>query len=167
MEMPHKLSHFNLFIDGKGFAGKVNELVLPKISMKTEDHLSGGMDVAVPVEMGMEPLQAEYTLASYEPEVFRLMGFRSGGPIALIARGSLKRDEDVIPVTVTVTGVVTEVDMGTWKKGDDTSLKFTVKCNYYRLDRGLENLIEIDAKNMIRKIGNVDQLAKVRSALLL
>ncbi len=166
-EIPFKLTHFNLFVDGKGFAGLIKEMTLPKITFKIEDHMSGGMDAPAPVEMGMEKLEATFTLASYEPEVFRLLGFRAGGPIAIIARGSLKRDDEVIAMTVTMRGVIKEIDMGNWKKGEDTQLQFSLHAQYYRLDRGVENLVEIDVKNLIRRFGGVDQLEAVRAALLL
>jgi len=166
-ELPFKLTNFNLFIDGKGFAGIVEELELPKIEFQTESYRSGGMDAPLAIEMGMNELEANYTLGSYEPEVFRLMGFRAGLPVVLIARGALKRHEEVIPITVTISGQVTSVDMGSWKAGDNTSMQFAVKCSYYRLDRGVENLIEIDVKNLIRRFGGVDQLEAIRQALFI
>lgn len=167
MKIPAKLTHFNLFVDGKGLAGLINELTLPKLTMQTQDHQSGGMDAPVEVEMGMEKLESTYVLAEYNPDVIRLMGFRQGGSIALIARGALKVNDDVTAMTCTMRGKIKELDMGSWKKGDDTTMTFTVAVDYYRLDRGAENLIEIDVPNLIRKIGGIDQLSGVRNALLI
>jgi P2 family phage contractile tail tube protein len=166
-QIPRKLTHFNLFVDGKGFAGLCSKITNPKLSMKTEDHQGGGMDMPVPVEMGMEGMEASFTLQEYDADVFKLFGFRPEGRINLIARGSLKRDGESIPLQVTYRGVISEIDMGDWSAGENTELNFTVKCEFYRLDRDGETLVEIDALNTIRKIGGVDQLAGVRRDLLL
>lgn len=166
-QLPMKLTHFNLFVDGKGFAGLVNEITLPKLAMKTEEHISGGMDAPIEIEMGMEKLESSFVMASYDPHVFRMLGFRKGGAIAIIARGALKRNEEVIPMTVTMRGKVREIDMGSWKKGEDTSMTFNISVEYYRLDQGTENLIEIDILNLVRRIGGYDQLSGVRDALLI
>ncbi|MFK7827908.1 MAG: phage major tail tube protein [Oligoflexales bacterium] len=167
MDMPHKLSNFNLYVAGKGLAGTINEIVLPKITYETEDHLSGGMSVSTPIEKNLAPLQADFTLAEYDADIIKLMGFKAGGPINVTARGVLKRDDSVIPVVAVLEGVITELDLGTWKRGDDSEMKFTLKANYYRLESAGETLIEIDAKNLIQKIGGVDELELVRAALLL
>ena len=166
-KIPQRLTHFNLFIGSTGYGGVISELTLPKLTATTTDHLAGGMFQAMAIETGMEPMEASYTLASYEPDVFRLMGFVPGGEANLIARGSLKRGAEVTPVAVVINGIISEIDMGTWKKQEDTSLQFTVKVNYYKYQYGAENLIEIDTKNMIYKVGGVDRLAEERKAIML
>jgi P2 family phage contractile tail tube protein len=166
-QLPMKLTHFNLFVDGKGFAGLVTEITLPKLTMKTEEHLSGGMDAPIEIEMGMEKLESSFVMASYDPHVFRMLGIRQGGAIALIARGALKRHDEVTPMTITMRGKIKEIDMGAWKKGGETSMTFSVSVEYYRLDQGIENLIEVDIPNLVRRIGGFDQLSSVRDALLI
>ena len=50
IKTPRVLKGFNLFVDGRGYAGKVEELELPKLTIKTEEFRSGGM--VAPVELG-------------------------------------------------------------------------------------------------------------------
>ena len=38
------LKNINLFIDGRGYAGKVDEFDPPKLTIKTEEFRAGGMD---------------------------------------------------------------------------------------------------------------------------
>jgi P2 family phage contractile tail tube protein len=167
MDIGHKLTHWNLFIDGKGHAGTIRSLELPKTTFKKIEAMGGGQDapIAIPMEMGL--LTANITLGSYDPEVFRLMGWRWKNPAFLIARGAITNNQEVIPMTATFKGIVNEVDAGTWKRGEDTELKFSIDCEFYSLIRGAEELIYIDIKNMVRRFGGIDQLKAIRDALLI
>nr|WP_262363471.1 phage major tail tube protein [Xylella fastidiosa] len=53
----HLLKHLNLFIDGKGYAGQVEEINLPKLTLKTEEFRGGGMLAPVELTMGLEKLE--------------------------------------------------------------------------------------------------------------
>lgn len=59
IELPHVLKNMNLFVDGRGYAGRVDEIKLPKLTLKTEEHRAGGMDIPVELELGMDKLEAE------------------------------------------------------------------------------------------------------------
>ena len=59
------LKNMNLFVDGRGYAGVVDELTPPKLTMKTEEHRAGGMDAPVELDMGMEKLEASFSLKKY------------------------------------------------------------------------------------------------------
>jgi len=50
--LPKILKNFNVFVDGRGYAGKIDEITLPKLTIKTEEYRAGGM--------GMEKLEADY-----------------------------------------------------------------------------------------------------------
>jgi len=163
--MPHKLKAFNLFCDGRGYAGLIEEMELPKLNIQTEEHRSGGMDAPIELDMGMEKLEATITLSEYDPNILRQFGFSMGGPISLSARGALK-GLAVIPIIVYMRGKIKTLDMGTWKAGDDSTMQFSVACSYYRLNYAGADMIEIDVENMVRIIGGEDQLALQRAAIL-
>jgi P2 family phage contractile tail tube protein len=44
----------------------VEELTLPKLTLKTEEFRNGGMDAPIEVEMGMEKLESEFTLTRFD-----------------------------------------------------------------------------------------------------
>jgi hypothetical protein len=164
--LPDILKNMNLFVDGRGFAGQINELTPPKLVLKMEEHRAGGMDAPIELEMGMEALKVEVTVASYDKELFKLFGLTQGGVVALTARGAIEQgDGTVIPLVENMRGQISEIDEGTWKPGDKGAVKLTIACRYYKRTQAGEELIEIDVENMIRKIGGVDQLAAQRSAL--
>jgi P2 family phage contractile tail tube protein len=41
----------------------------------------------------------------------------------------------------------------------------SVALNYFRLTIAGEEVVEVDAKNLVRKVGGVDQMAKIRNAI--
>jgi P2 family phage contractile tail tube protein len=163
--IPKILKNFNAFVDGRGYAGKVDEITLPKLTVKTEEHRAGGMDVPVEIDMGMEKLEAEITFAEYDAELFRLFGLVDGNSVSVTLRGAMQAGGEAEPVVVTLRGSFRELDSGNWKAGDKATLKCMMAVRYYRLNINGSDAIEIDAENMIRIIGGEDQMASIRQAI--
>ena len=163
--IPKILKNFNAFVDGRGYAGRVDEITLPKLTIKTEKHRAGGMDVPVEIDMGMARVEAELTFAEYDVELFRLFGLIDGNAVSLTLRGAIQADGEAEPIVVNLRGSFREVDAGTWKAGDKPTLKCMVAVRYYRLTINGDSVIEIDAENMIRIIGGEDQMATIRQAI--
>ena len=57
IELPRVLKNMNLFVDGRGYAGRIDEIQLPKLTLKTEEHRAGGMDLPVEID---PPEHAKY-----------------------------------------------------------------------------------------------------------
>ena len=160
------LKNMTLFVDGRGFAGNIEELNLPKLALKTEEFRGGGMDAPVEVEMGMEKLECDFTLTRFDREVLKLFGLAPGKLTPFTARGVVVGEEGVqIPVVVNLQGIVREIDWGSWKPGEKATLKLSVALRYYKLTHGGRVIHEIDVPNMVRRIDGVDQLAATRNAL--
>lgn len=166
MAMPQVLKNMNLFVDGRGHAGKVDEVTPPKLALKTEEHRAGGMDAPVDLDMGMEKLMLDYTLSEYDKEVLKLFGIKEGAAVQHTLRGAMEAEDGaVVPVIINVRGMLTEVDMGTWKPGEKSQMKCSMNCRYYKMTIGGEVIHEVDVENMIRIINGTDQLAAHRDAL--
>lgn len=160
------LKNMNLFVDGRGMAGDIEEITLPKLTSKTEEFRNGGMDAPIEVEMGMEKLEAGFTLTAFLKEVLSLWGLATGNIKPLTIRGSLSSEDGTeTGVIINLRGMIKEVDMGSWKPGDKSVTKFAVALRYYKLTVGGQVIHEIDVPNMIRIIGGVDQLATTRANL--
>lgn len=162
---PRILKNFNAFVNGRGMAGVIEELELPEIVQKMEGFRAGGMDAETEIDMGMEAMTAKYTFADPDPQNFKLVGLITGNPARVIARGSFVRDSDGarIAVVAEMGGKFKKLGLGTWKSGEKASNEFEHALNYFRLNVGGEDVIEIDVLNMKRVIGGVDQLAGVRA----
>jgi P2 family phage contractile tail tube protein len=160
------LRNFNLFIDGRGFAGNVEEITLPKLTLKTDEFRGGGMDSPLKIELGLEALEASFTLTKYDPDTLKLFGLAPGNSKPLTFRGSvISEDGTEIPVVINITGFITELDFGSWKAGDKATLKGTVAVRYYKHTVNGEVIHEIDVKNMIRTVNGTDQLKQTRANL--
>ncbi len=163
--IPKVLKNFNLFVDGNGYAGLVEDLTLPKLSLKLEDLYNGGMDAPIDLEMGMDKLECDFSLSEYNADIIKQFGLRNGAQVSLTLRGGLDNETGVTPVVVNLTGAWKDLDLGSWKAGDKSSLKVSVSLRYYKLTIGGEELVEVDVQNMIRIIDGQDQLADMRAAI--
>jgi len=163
--IPKILKNFNLFIDGRGYAGKVEEVNLPKLNIKTEEFRAGGMDSPVFVDMGVEKLESSFTLLEYDKNVLKQFGLVSGNATQVTLRGAIQDDTTVSSVIVKLRGMYTEMDMGKISAGEKGTLQCTLACRYYSLEIDGEKLIEIDIDNMTRVIGGVDKMAEIRNAI--
>jgi P2 family phage contractile tail tube protein len=164
--LPKVLKNFTCFVDGIGYAGRVDEITLPKITFKTEEHRAGGMDAPMQIDMGMEKLEASLTFAEYSPELFAMLGLMEGNKTNIVLRGAVQGDDTaVVPVVITLQGGFKETDMGSWKTGSKGTLKAQIAARYYKLEIGGVEIIEIDVENMVRVISGVDQTAAQRAAL--
>lgn len=166
--LPRTLKNFNLIVDGRGYAGRIEELTLPKLSRKMEEFRGGGMNAPVEIDMGMEKLECEFTLAEYNEDVLKLWGLTDAAGCSLKFKGSLEADDassTQTPVEVIVRGRWRELDMGGWKGGDKATLKVTVAVSYYKYNASGQDLIEIDVPGMIEKVNGVDRLAATRANL--
>lgn len=163
--IPKKLKNFTAFVDGVGYAGRVEEIEPVKFKLKTEEYRGGGMDAAIDIDMGMEKLETTLTFAEYTPELFMQLGLVDGADVPLTLRGAIQGTGEAEEVIYQVRGLFHELDSGTWKAGDNSTLKASVTCTYVKLTISGREVIEIDVENMVRKIGGVDQLAGQRQAL--
>lgn len=166
--IPRVLKNFNLFVDGGGYAGRVAELVQPKLTRKMEEFRGGGMNAPIELDMGMEKLECEFTLKEYSEDVLKLWGLTNPSGVSVRFKGALEADDasgTVTPVEIVVRGRWREIDGGTWKAGEESTMKVSIACSYYRYASNGETLIEIDVPNMIENVGGVDRLAEIRSAI--
>ena len=161
------LKNMSLFVDGKGYAGCIEDITLPKLTLKTEEYHAGGMDVPIEIELGMEKLECQFSLYKFDKDVLGLFGITQGSLTPLTIRGSLSHLEthDSVPILISLRGLVKELDFGTWKRGEAAMLKVAMGLHYYRYEQDNEEIHEIDVDNMVRKIKGVDLLETTRQHL--
>lgn len=164
--MPEYLRAMNLFVDGKGYAGQVENVEPPKLTLKTEDYRGGAMDAPVEIDLGMEKLSCSFTINKYDPVLFALWGLAPGNMVNITLRGAMDDGSGKIKaVLINLTGSWKELDMGSWKAGDKSGLKIQVALKYYALAIDGKPVVLIDIPNMKRVVGGKDMLADVRKAI--
>jgi len=158
--------NLNLFVDGRGYAGQIEEFNPPALTLQTEDFRAGGMDLPVKVTMGMEAMDCDFSLKAYDRDVLAMFGVVEGAQVPLVVREALESfDGTVTPVVRTMRGKIIELDEGTSKPGEIPLLKVTLNLTYYKMQHGDRVVHEIDAENMVRVINGNDALAAIRGAL--
>ncbi|RDL18510.1 hypothetical protein D884_03331 [Pseudomonas sp. URMO17WK12:I10] len=164
--IPETLANTNMFVDGVSFQGDVPSLTLPKLTLKTEEHRAGGMDMGIELDMGMEKMEANFTTTGVRKESLKFFGLADGNAFNGTFRGSFKGQRGATKaVVVTLRGMLKELDMGDWKAGDKAEVKHGIAVAYYKLEVGGELIYEIDPIGMKRVINGTDQLASQRSDL--
>jgi P2 family phage contractile tail tube protein len=157
----------NLFVDGRGYAGRIKEFNPPVIEAKTMEYLAGGMAAPVDVPMGMvNKMTFEATIYSFDRDLMQTMRILPGEQFAFTARGAMVSDDGTKkPVVITMRGFLTKVDPGTWKPGEEMPLKISATLRYYRNEINGAIIHEIDPVNCKAIMNGVDQLAVTRQHL--
>ena len=163
--MPQILRSMNLYVDGQGYAGQVEEITLPKLTIKTEEYRGGGLDAPIEIDTGMEKLECDFTVNNYDAALLRFWGLSSGNRVNITLRGAVDGDDGVEAVIVNLHGSWKEIDMGTWKPGEKSALKVQLAATFYQLTIGGTVVIQIDVPNMVRMINGQDVLRDVRDAI--
>lgn len=157
---------FNVFVDGQGYAGQAEEFNPPKLTLKTEEFRAGGMAAAIELTMGMEKLEADFTLISFDKNVLALFGVVEGNNVSFIVREVLESfDGTTTPVVHTMRAKIKELDQGSVQPGAKTSLKVSMALSYYKLQHGGSVVQEIDVENLVQNINGTDVLSAFRGAL--
>ncbi|WP_443091357.1 phage major tail tube protein [Basfia succiniciproducens] len=166
MGLPRKLKLMNVFVDGSGYHGQVNELEQPKLAMKLEEYRAGGQIGAVKVNLGVEPLETTLKMGGFMTEFFKLFGTNIDG-VPLRFMGAYEQDDtgEVTSIEIVMRGRFGEIDSGTAKAGDDTEQSYTVPLTYYKVIENGSDIIEIDMLNSIFVVNGTDRLAEHRAAI--
>lgn len=164
--MEHLLRNVNLEVDGRAYPRKVKSLAPPNLSVQTEQYRAGGMDSAVDIDMGLEQMEASFTMSSIDAELLKHFGLVSEKAVPLVFRGALRDDDGTVkPVVVHLRGQVKQIEWGDWEPGSVSETKYMVSARYYKFEHDGETVHEIDVENMIRIIDGTDQLEAMRKAL--
>lgn len=167
MGLPSKLKSMNLFNDSYTQIGICSEVAIPKLARKFEDWRGAGMDAAIGIDMGGEPIEFEWKLGGHSDLVFQQFGAVTHDAVLLRWVGAYQDDSTgtVKSVEVTMRGRHQEIDPGTGKPGEDTEQTFKTRASYYKLTVDGQVMIEKDEVALIFIVNGVDLLAAQRAAI--
>ncbi len=166
MAIRNILKNFNLFVDGRGYAGELGDYTPANPSVAAEEYRAGGMNAPIDIDMGQEKMTSSFVLRNYSADVLALWGVAPGRLIRVTARGALEsEDGKVTPVVHNMRGKILTPDRGTWSPGQSASITVNMSLEAFKETIGGREVFDIDVINMKRIVGGVDHLAEQRAAL--
>ena len=149
MQLPHTLKRWNVFADGDSWAGQAEEIELPKLTKKTEEHRGAGMITPAPVILGYEKMELTITTGGLIPSAVKQ--FSKCEDVMLRFAGAYQRDDncDVLAGEIIVRGKFVEWEPGTAKEGDKNTPKLMMHLHYYKMMIDGETILTVDAYNPV------------------
>ena len=164
--IPSVLTNMNLHINGNSYAGNVTEVSPPKLAVKVEEHRAGGMEAPIDMDLGLEKMDAEFTLSGWDADAQSYFGLASGNSFSGVFRGAFRDTLGVVKgVMLTMRGILKEIDPGSWKPGEKSETKYSVNLSYYQAQVDGVVVHQIEPIACVRIVNGVDQAAAVRAAL--
>jgi P2 family phage contractile tail tube protein len=158
--------NFNLFLDGFGYAGNVDEYQPPALTVQVEDFRAGGMDSSVALDMGMEKLEASFKLSKIAAEALRLWGVGAGQTFALVVRGALEDLDGTVKAEVFIQrGTIRSIEFDAVTPGAKAGVTLTMDVREYSYSVDGVTIHDIDVLNMKRIVNGQDRLAAQRAAI--
>jgi P2 family phage contractile tail tube protein len=167
MALPKILKNFNLFIDGLGMAGLAEEITLPKLELQTEEYEAAGMLGPVELDLGMNALKLEFTLAEFYADVLKYWGIADAGGINARFLGAVVSGDgsSTDAIEVSVRGRWKSLDFGTAKKKELAKLKVEMPLTYFKYSANSDVLVEIDMISGKQVVNGTDLTAAILQAL--
>ena len=166
--LPNKLKDFNLFGDGNSWQGQIPELTLPELARTMESYRAGGMDGAIEIDLGQEPIVFEWKAGGViDAGLWEHYGAATHDATLLRFTGSYESDETGagIAVEIVVRGRHKSIGMGDAKPGDSNTVAVSTTCSYYKLTIDGQERVEIDIPGNVLKVMGEDRLAERRKRL--
>ncbi len=165
MATPKVIKNFNLTVQGVGFIGLVTNVTLPSLTIVTDEHRAGGMDMPIMLDMGMEAMELSFEVAEQNPDIIRNFGLNNQNGVQLIFRAAMQNDTETTPYVIVARGMISNLELGDVTVGEKNSITVTVSLRYLKIVENLIPLVEIDVDNMKRVIAGVDELRAERDAI--
>jgi P2 family phage contractile tail tube protein len=158
---------FTVWIKDVGKIGESPGFQPPEINIATEEYRGGGMDVAVEIPHGIEKIEFDFDLHTYDPQVFENLGFGVGTlDVPVTFRGYLMTPNGSEQgVIIHTHSLIKSVKTSKVEPGRKVELTVNLVANYYYHEINGRIVTQIDAFNKITFIGGVDRSANARDIL--
>lgn len=163
----NRITNANVYMDGNSLLGKVEEITLPSLKVKTVEHKTLGLVGTLELPAGIEKMEGKIKWTSFYSDVLKLManpfGFQQ-----LQVRGSLETyTTQGRTVQVAVVAVLTifskDLPGGSFKQHDPVDMETNFSAIYFKLTIGGEDIVEFDVLSNIYKAGGQDILLEYKN----
>jgi len=161
------LVNYTAYVNDINYAGQIEEVTLPKPSTKDVELIAGGIESGIDIPVGIEKGEAQIVCSSHAKELLTCVTLPGLESTKLTLRGALKSalDGSVIQDKVVLVGRFSSLDEGAWKPLEPNKWTMTFKPLFYERYLDGEEVLYVDVKNMVRRIGGVDVIEAERTAM--
>lgn len=144
--LPKVLKSWNLFIDGRGFAGTATKVKLPKLEIEGDEYRGGGMLGPVQLDLGMAAMELGFTLAEFSAPVLRAWGIDdvSGIQARFLGAAVGQDGSGTDAIEISARGRWKSIDMGEAESKKLSTMDVVMPLSYYRYSLNGEVLAEVD-----------------------
>jgi uncharacterized protein len=160
---------FTVWIQDVGKIGEAPEFQPPEINIAVEEFRGGGMDGTVEIPFGVEKIEFDFQLHTWDEQVWQNLGYGPGSldvPVTfrgyLITPGGAEKG-----LIITTSSLIKSVKPGKVSAGKKVDMTVSLVANYYAqyVDGVTDPVIEIDVFNKITNIGGTDRSQRARQLL--
>ncbi|ARQ95330.1 major tail tube protein [Bradyrhizobium phage BDU-MI-1] len=158
---------FTVWIADNGKIGEAPNFQPPEINIQTEEFRGGGMDGTVEIPMGIEKIEFDFELHTWDQEVWENLGYGVGSldvPITfrgyLLTAGGAEKG-----VIIETNSLIKSIKPSKVEPGKKASMTVNLVANYYRHAINGVTVTEIDVFNKVTIIGGADKSANARRIL--
>jgi P2 family phage contractile tail tube protein len=154
--IPAVIRDISIFVDGHGFLGQSESLKLPPIKTKKEFIMGQWVDTRM-----LEQMEVDLEIRNLSQIMFQSMGT---GEVTFKCKGGFFENGADKRAIATIGGSL-DVDMDTWKMTDGLKTKIKVYVSTLHLELDGEEVLDIDTRNEIAKIGGIDIYQTLRNSI--
>lgn len=162
----HRITNANVYLDGRDFFGKAEEVELGTVKAIMSDHQGLGMVGLIELPDGIDKLEGKITWNSFYKEAsiklaspFKTIQLQVRSNVQVFNNGGLV---DELPLVTTMTIMPKEYGLGTFKPREPVKPETPFSAIYVRQVLNGEEVLLLDYLANIFKVNGEDQLAKYR-----
>lgn len=138
------LQDFTAWIEGVGKIGECPSFQLPEINLQVEDFRGGGMDGTVEIAHGLEKIEMQFELHTWDRQVWEKLGFGPGAAdVPFMFMGyTLTANKKEAPVWVRTKGMIKSIKPERVESG--RKFRQTVHVSAHQYKHAIDNQIVTD-----------------------
>lgn len=161
-----QITNANVYVDGRSFLGKTEEIKLPEVVTTMVEHKALGMVGKIELPSGIDKMESAQKWNSLYPEVL----LKAANPFQSVQLQCRSSQETYtgqgrtaqVPVVVFMTGTFKKFPTGNFKQHDNVEAETTMNVTYLRVVVDGKEILEVDVLANIYKVDGVDLLADYR-----
>ena len=158
---------FTVWIKSVGKIGESPGFQPPELKIKTEEFRGGGMDGVADMPMGLEKIEFDFDLHTWDADVFTTLGFGPGAmDVPIMFRGYLLSPSGQEKgVVISTLSLIKSIKPNKVEPGKKAELSVSCTAHWYQHSVDGQQIHFVSVFDKITKIGGVDKSTRARQIL--